>query len=261
MTLEKFLTFSKSVLCLSVTATVLGVLPYIINHQMTVLNTTVAQTKTETIALVDRRFDNLQGGVDSWIKIADHRIASLETNTYGLLGSVRKDAFSAIADTRRDMFGAIVETRTDAFTKIDTIASNLDKQLTKTNESISTLTTAYADIPATVGARFGKQTDCGHNALCWQNLTTDTLTNLRFTGRDVSMASKTFSEGFPGLMKDSGQITTNFASITKNFNKLTTPHWYDRLFGYAMNGALLYSRINPIGNIGVTVTQVVASQK
>jgi hypothetical protein len=261
MTFEKFLTLSKAVLCLSVAASVLVVLPYIVNQQMTRLNNTAAQTKTEAIALVDRRMDTLQGGVDSWLKIADHRIASLETNTYGLLGSTRVDMFSAIADIRKDMFGALTETRVDAFTKIDTIASNLDKQLTKTNESVSTLVTAYADIPTTVGARFDKQTDCGRNALCWQNLTTDTLTNLRFTGRDVSMASKTFSEGFPKLMTDAEAITTNFAGITKNFNRLTTPKWYDRLFGYAMNGALLYSRINPIGNIGVTVTQAISSQK
>ena len=261
LTFEKFLTFSKAVLCLAVALSVLVVLPWIVNQQMTRLNDTVSQTKTEGIALINTRMDTLQGGVDSWIKIADHRIASLETNTYGLLRSTRVDAFSAIADTRRDMFGAISETRVDAFAKIDTIASNFDKQLTKTNESVSTLVTAYSDIPATINERFGKQTDCGHNALCWQNLTTDTLTNLRFTGRDVSMASKTFTAGFPVLMAGVNTTVVNVGGIAANINRLTTPHWYDRVLGYAVNGAILYSTMNPVTNIGVSITKTISSRK
>jgi ABC-type transporter Mla MlaB component len=259
MTLEKFLTLSKSILCLSVAASVLVVLPFIVNQQITVLNTTVAQTKTETIALVDRRFDTLQGGIDSWLKIADNRIASLEKNTYGLAGDLRKDTFSAIANTRKDMFGAIVETRVDALTKIDSIASNLDKQLTKTNESVSTLVTAYADIPTAVGARFDNQTDCTRNALCWQNLTTDTLTNFRFTGRDISSSTKTFNEGFPVLMSGVNTTVINFASITSNINRLTTPKWYDRLLGYGLNGVMIYRNLNPATNIVVKGTQFLTS--
>ena len=265
MSLEKFLILSKAVLCLSVAATALIVFPFVVNYQLTALRSSatieIDQTRKETIALVDRRMDSLQGNVDGWIKITDNRLSSLEGNTYGLAASLRKDTFSAIADTRKDMFGALVTVKADAFTRIDTLSLNIDKQLTKTNESISTVTTAYADIPVVVGARFDKQTDCSKNALCWQNLTTDTLTNLRYTGRDFSIASQTFTAGFPTILDNSTKITANFAGITSNINKLTTPHWYDRVLGYAVNGAILYSTMNPVTNIGVTVAKVVSSQK
>jgi len=120
--------------------------------------------------------------------------------------------------------------------------------------------TAYAAIPATVGARFDKYTDCSTNDLCWQGQFSDSLFAIRTTSRDVSTTmdglnhslpifesnvtkiSDTFAVGVP-------KITTNVENITANINKITHPHWYDRLLGYVVDGAVIYRNLSPIPSL------------
>ena len=81
---------------------------------------------------------------------------------------------------------------------------------------------------------------------------------------DINIAynyfKKAFEIGFPKLLKNVDDTTSNFAAITANFKKLTTPHWYDRVLGIAVNGSLVYSRFTPAA-IPVTVIQAVSATK
>jgi hypothetical protein len=144
----------------------------------------------------------------------------------------------------------------------------LNSQLTETNKSIAKLTDAYADVPKTLGDRLDVYTDCKGNALCWQNQFTDTLFAVRTTSRDVSKTmvsvEKTtdmFGVEFPKITKNAEDITTNVNGIALNINKITTPHWYDRVLGYALNGAILYRSLNPVTNLTIKGAQIVTSQK
>jgi hypothetical protein len=43
-------------------------------------------------------------------------------------------------------------------------------------------------------------------------------------------------------------------------NHLTTPHWYDRVLGYGLNGVVIYRNLNPATNLIVKGAQVISSR-
>lgn len=206
-------------------------------------------TRTEAAGLINSRFDSLQSNIGSWIKVADRRLGSIEKTADNRLGSLETNTLSLASDIRSDLF-----------TQVDKIEKTLDKQLTVTNSNVGEVTKAWAVVPAQVGARINTQTDCEKNKLCFQNLLADTLIDVRYTSRDVSQASQTFSGAIPVWTKNTTDITTSFANTSKNIDRLTTPKWYDRALGYALNGAILYRQFNPATSVVTTVVQATSSR-
>lgn len=209
----------------------------------------VQATRTDAKDLVNTRFDSLQNSVGGWLKVADRRLASLEKTTDNRLGSIEKNTFTLASDLR-----------TDVFKRVDKIEGDLNTQLTTTNSHVGEVTKAWAIVPSTVGARLDKQTDCATNKLCFQNLFADTMIDVRYTARDVSTASQTFGAAVPVWTKNTTDITTSFANTSKNIDRLTTPKWYDRVLGYALNGAILYRQFNPATNVVTTVVQATSGR-
>ena len=254
MIVEKFLVLSKSILCLSVAVTILFVIPYIINSQLTALRndakTELENYKTTTTKLINARADSLQTFVTTNVNTIDKRIDSIEGRTFKLTSNVE----TGLLDLINQNLG---EFNSNLNTQLGILNTNLNTQLGtfNTNNNAGPLITEYTDLPK----RFDLQTDCTVNALCWQNLATDTLVNFRFTGRDISTSTKVFNEGFPILMKGADTTVTNFASITDNINKLTKPKWYDRLLGYGLNGVIIYRDLNPVTNLTLKGVQFLTS--
>ena len=259
MTLEKFFVLSKSILCISVAASILVVTPFIINRQLTAFRNDVTiqlnSVRTDAKTLINTRADSLQSTVVSMFDKTNERIGSVERNTFILASDLRKDSFNAIGDVRKDLFAQVDTLGGNLNTQVGTLNTNLNNQMSVLNGTVVDVTKPYKEIPAVFAARFDRQTDCDRNALCWQNLTTDTLTNFRFTGRDLSAATKTFNDGFPVMLTGFQTSVSNFASITTNINRLTTPKWYDRLLGYGLNGVMIYRNLNPATNVVVKSTQ------
>lgn len=186
------------------------------------------------------------------------------------------EQISALTKTADKRLQAIQnDTRVLGYTALNLSSQSLDKfnqtlnnQLTDTNKSIAQLTNAYATLPEIVGKRLDPYTDCDKNVLCWQGQISDTLFAVRTTSRDVSKTmtvfSKTndmFNNEFPKITKNTEEITANINSISANIKRITTPHWYDKIFGYALNGAILYRELNPVTQITSTVTSAISSQK
>lgn len=182
-------------------------------------------------------------------------------------------ALTRTADKRLVSIQTDTEKQIQGLTALATIRSDealhmIDGQLTETNKNVAKLTDAYADLPKTVGERLDPYTDCKNNALCWQNQATDTLFAIRTTTRDVSRTmvsvEKTtdlFGVEFPKITKNTEDVSKNIDDITLHISKLTTPHWYDRVLGYALNGAILYRSLNPVTNLSIKGAQIVTSQK
>src|ERR1043165_771317 len=99
MTLEKVLTASKAFLCIALACSIISI-PFILNWQLTSLRNDakiqINATRTETIGLVNTRFDSLQASVTNWLGTADHRIASLQKDTFQQLADLRGDTFARI---------------------------------------------------------------------------------------------------------------------------------------------------------------------
>jgi len=197
------------------------------------------------------------------------QIDALRTETLGEVNKIHTGLNSSvikIVDVADNRLGAIQK---DTFSQVDTLNKTVDRQLSETNKSVNTLITAYADIPKTVGARFEPFTNCEANGLCWQNQASDALLAIRTSSRatseamgsitttmpqiatNINVASSAFATDFP-------KITGNITSITGNINRLTTPKWYDRLLGYALNGVVIYRNMNPATNLTIKGSQAVA---
>jgi hypothetical protein len=138
------------------------------------------------------------------------------------------------------------------------------------------LAAAYAKLPDVVGAQYQKDWspyfDCAKNKLCLQGQASDTMFAWRQSSRDTSTLMTGLNVTLPKIedhflsisntfATDIPLITGNINGIALNINKITTPHWYDRIIGYALNAGLIYRSINP-GTVAVSAaTQAVSSQK
>jgi len=211
--------------------------------------------------LVSAKFDAVDKRVEFLAKTTDARIGSLQADTFKELGSIRNDTFAQLTAVRTEGLQA------------------LNAQLTETNKHVGTLVGAYADIPKVVGARLDPFTDCSKNKLCLQGQAADTLFAMRTTSRDVSTMTYTvngampvFTDNFKAMTADFRtstnafavgfpKIITNFDGITYNIKKFTTTHWYDKLIGYTLNGAMLYRQLNPATNLTVKAAEIITSQK
>lgn len=203
----------------------------------TMVDTRLASLQTEVLAKIDTVQDKLTGEVNHLANKTDARLGSIQD---GVLASV------------------------------DGLRSDLNGQLTATNKSVDTLVTAYANVPAQVGARYERDFDtflnCEKNALCLQGQASDTLFAVRDASRSTSATMVSLKTTLPQIERhvltitdtfatDVPKITSNFASITDNINRLTKPKWYDRLLGYGLNGAILYRNLNPTTNLTIKGTQ------
>jgi methyl-accepting chemotaxis protein len=214
----------------------------------------IGKLQTDVMGKIDTVQDKLNTQVTSLATLSTDRIGNLSTTADNRIGNLEKDVFDAVKD----------------------LSGKVDKQLTTTNASITKLTDVYAGIPDVVGKRYEKDFasyfDCAKNRLCLQGQASDTMFAVRTTSRDTSAAMSTFATTLPVLSSnvtsisntfatDIPKITDNFNGIAFNINRLTKPHWYDRVLGYALNGAILYRSLNPVTNLTLTGAQIVSSQK
>ena len=208
--------------------------------------------------------------------MVDKRIGTLQDAVLTKIDTVQANLNAEVSTLAAKADNRIGSVQTDLFKSVDGIRSDLNTQLTATNKSVATLTTAYADVPTQLSARyerdFGSYFDCKKNQLCLQGQTSDTLFAIRDASRSTSLTMRGVNETLPKmeahLLKitdtfatDVPKITGNFASITSNINSLTKPKWYDRLLGYGLNGAILYRNLNPATNLTTTGVQLMTTGK
>lgn len=55
-------------------------------------------------------------------------------------------------------------------------------------------------------------------------------------------------------------VTVSAANIGKNIERLTRPRWYDRIFGYGLNGAVMYRNLHPATNLTIKGAEIISSR-
>jgi len=58
-------------------------------------------------------------------------------------------------------------------------------------------------------------------------------------------------DAVPRTLATWNQIGVGVAATASNLDRLTKPHWYDRLIGYGLNGVLIYRNLNPVTSLTV----------
>ncbi len=166
----------------------------------------------------------LKKNTENILKYIDKRTVGLENKT-----------FTLVADSMNE---AVI------------LRQDISTTLKTTNDLIKT----YKNIPNRLEAKFSNSFDCDLNAYCLQNLTTDTLLDVKDSAKNSSQASKeivvftqNFSKDLTEISKDVKIVTTSFSDgekITTNIEKLTNRPWWERIFGYAANGSLIWFNVN-----------------
>lgn len=189
-------------------------------------------------------------------------INSLRSDTKEQINDIRTDTFLFLNGTTDKLNTRISSVQKDIFLRIDENSNKIDGHLTvaltQVNNhlnKVDSLVDVYAALPDRVNnqfqEKFGEQTDCQTNELCWQNMTTDLLVDTRNVVRDGSKTFRTVDASIPKLLTDattvSNTVTDNLPPTAKSIQltadhiqKITTPHWYDRVLSYGISGGLLY---------------------
>lgn len=190
------------------------------------------------------------------------RIDKLEADTFQELHSIRSDTFSYLNTTTNTVNNRIGSVQNAAFARIDSNAALIDKHITVALNDVNThlnkvdtVLEVYGKLPdqiqTSLDSKFGTQTNCVINDLCWQNMTTDLLIDTRNVVRDGSKTFRSIDSNVPKMINDFNIVSSTVTqtlpptaiSIQKtadHIQKITTPHWYDRVLSYGISGGLLY---------------------
>lgn len=183
-----------------------------------------------------------------------NEVREVRKETFLFLGDTRKVIDNRLDSIQRDSFKRIDRTHDSVISEVHIIGNNLNSQLTQTNKTVEGLAKEYSEIPKgfkIIATRFDDQTNCTINDLCWQNITSDLLIDTRSMVRNGTSTFRQFNSQVPSIVANtkiiSDAVAINLpptaASIQKtadHIQKITTPHWYDRLLSYSISGGLLY---------------------
>ena len=189
--------------------------------------------------------------------IADTQRQSLQQIT-----DLRKDTFALLGDTTNKLNARIGSVQRDILTRVDINASRIDNHLTVAISDVNThlnkldtIVDVYTKLPDKIHnqltTKFGTQTDCVNNELCWQNMTTDLLIDSRNVVRDGSKTFRLIDSNIPTLMVNVNTVSATVAGTfppialsiqqtADHIQKITKPHWYDKILTYGISGGLLY---------------------
>jgi hypothetical protein len=101
--------------------------------------------------------------------------------------------------------------------------------------------------------------DCDHNPDCVFNRYVGVSRGIETASIDISGMSHDFRRDWPAYLKTWQDIGVQTDGFVANMNRLTRPRWYDRLLGYALNGAVIYRSLSPVG-AAVTGVQILSSR-
>ena len=101
--------------------------------------------------------------------------------------------------------------------------------------------------------------DCDHNPDCVFNRYVGVSRGIETAATDVSGMSRDFRRDWPAYLKTWQDIGVQTDGFVANMNRLTHPHWYDRLIGYTLNGVVIYRSLNPVG-AAVTGARILSSR-
>lgn len=262
--MDRLIKIAKALALLSVVPVAVFICIFL--HQLTA---TTAELQT-TAKAVNTTVQTLPGQVDS-------RLASIQSDVLNKIDTVQNKLTAEVNGLADKSDVRLASVQSDLVSSVNTQLAeankNLNDQLTETNKSISLLASTYAAVPSQVAAQYNKDFDpffnCKQNALCLQGQASDTMFALRTTSRDASATFMGIQTTLPKLEDNALTVTNtiatstplivkNFADITTNINSFTKPKWYDRLLGYALQGAIIYRNVNPVTSVTISGAQVAA---
>jgi hypothetical protein len=195
------------------------------------------------------------------------QVAAARKDLAGQIEASRKDllgrAERQLAALRGDVMGQVAETRKVADQRIGDTLAHVDTALGKIEELRGDLKPVFdhaASITRQVDDAAPLFLDCEFNQDCVFNRYVGASKGVERAAMNFGQMSADVQTALPTAIKTWQGIGTNMGGITANVNRLTTPHWYDRVLGYGLNGVVIYRNLNPATNLIVKGAQVISSR-
>jgi len=102
--------------------------------------------------------------------------------------------------------------------------------------------------------------DCDHNPDCAFNRYVGASKGIERAAQNFGLMSQDVRGSLPKMLGTWNQIGVDVSGTAGNLNRLTKPHWYDRLLGYTLNGLLIYRNLNPGTNLTVKGVQMLSAR-
>ncbi len=184
------------------------------------------------------------------------------------VAAIRCDLSRQVTAARRELLGLTerqaIALRTDSLSEIEEIRKTADRRL---GDSLSRVDTVLSQVD---GLRSDLKPVLANTAALtadakesWDDLYWDvkaSVASSTVAANSVAQTSLEIRGAVPQSVRTWNAIGGNVAAITGNVDRLTKPHWYDRLLGYGLNGVILYRNLNPASNLTVKGAQALASR-
>jgi hypothetical protein len=192
-------------------------------------------TRAALLAEVDATRGDLTGQIgaarrDVLVR-SERQMAALRTDTLAEAGEVRRTADRRLGDTLARVDAALA--------KIDDIRGDLKPTLTNTAALTADAKDSWDDLYWDVKASVASATVAANS---------------------FGQMSTEIRGALPGTLQTWNGIGGNVQAITGNVDRLTKPHWYDRLLGYGLNGVMLYRNLNPVTNLTMTGARILSGR-
>jgi hypothetical protein len=185
----------------------------------------------------------------------------------GELTAARRDVLARsereVAALRSDLVGEAEAVRTTADARMGDALARADRALSVAEAldgQLQPVLAHSAGITAQVENGLPLFLDCDHNADCVFNRYQGTAKAMERAAGDFSAMSVDFRRDWPGYLHTWDGIGRNVEETTASIDKLTKPHWYDRVIGYGLNAAVIYRNLNPVTSLAVTGAQIVSGR-
>jgi ABC-type transporter Mla subunit MlaD len=209
-----------------------------------VLNAIPAEMRATRAALV--------GEVEAARCDLNSQLGSLAARSERQIAALRKDTLAEVDQIRQTADRRTVDMLARADVALGTLeATRRDLEPTLANS---------AAISAQVNDALPLFLDCDHNADCMFNRYVGASKGIERAAMNFGQASADVRSVVPQMLATWNQIGVGVAGTAANLDRLTKPHWYDRLLGYVLNGVVIYRNLNPATNLTVTGAQFLSGR-
>ena len=195
----------------------------------------------------------------------------------GVVEAARKDLTAQVESARQDVLARSerqsAALRADVMTEVAEIRKMADRRLGDTlaraDTALGTVEALRRDlqpvldnsaaIAAQVNASLPLFLDCDHNVDCVFNRYVGASRGIERAALNFGQMTEDQRHALPKMLLTWQQIGADVSGTAGNLNRLTKPHWYDRLLGYGLNAAVIYRNLNPITSLTVTGAQILSA--
>lgn len=212
----------------------------------------IRATRAAAIGEVQATRAALIGEVQATRRDLDAQLGGLAARAERQIGALRVETLAEVDQIRQTADRRLGDTLARADTALGTVeAARQDLKPTLENS---------AAVTAQVNEALPLFLDCDHNPDCVFNRYVGASKGIEGAAMNFGQASADVRRAVPQMLATWNQIGVGVAGTASNLDRLTKPHWYDRLIGYALNGVLIYRNLNPVTSLTVTGAQLVSGR-